>query len=524
MSERTEHKAWAARFQDRVLSDGSLTKHATLNAAAAVADLVARMVVGLLVTPLLVSNLGAFTYGVWQVLQRLLANVAVATGRPGEALKWVVASKQSSTDYEDKRRQVGCALEVWLIFLPVLLVVGGLFSWFLPGWLDTPSAQVTNVRVASAVVVVNFIVLSLAYLPESVLHGENLAYKRLGLSTSVVLVGGVLTALAVVAGAGLIGVAVALLLTTVLSGLVSLRIVGRQVAWFGVARPLRGAVRKFVGLSWWFMLWNLVMQMMRTADIILLGFVGSATLVTGYSLARFIPEAVTLAAATLIFAVMPGLGGLIGAGEQQRAVAIRSETMAFTWLFVAGAGATVLVWERSFLGVWVGDQYYPGLTAMLLIVVMVMQLAIIRTDSNIIDLTLKLPAKVLLGLCSVLLSIVLSWLLLGRYDLGIGGLVAGFILGRLLLTVAYPLMIGRLLFVSVSAQVRGAVRPTAATVVLIAAAAVLSEHLQVGSWLALVAAFFLSFVACTGFAFVAGLSPGHRRALVDRVRRVAQLT
>jgi len=524
MSERTVHRAWAGRIQDRVLSEGSLTKHATLNAVAAVADLVARMVVGLLVTPLLVSHLGAFMYGVWQVLQRLLANAAVATGRPGEALKWVVASKQSSDDHEDKRRQVGCALEVWLIFLPILLVIGGLFSWFLPGWLDTPSSQVTNVRVASAVVVVNFIVLSLAYLPESVLHGENLAYKRLGLSTSVVLAGGVLTALAVVAGTGLIGVAVALLLTTVLSGLVSLRIVGRQVSWFGIARPLRGAVRKFIGLSWWFMLWNLVMQMMRGADIILLGFVGSATLVTGYSLTRFIPEAVTLAAATLIFAVMPGLGGLIGAGEHRRAVAIRAETMAFTWLFVAATGATVLVWERSFLDLWVGDHYYPGLWAMLLIVVMILQLAIIRTDSNIIDLTLQLPAKVLLGLCSVVLSIFLSWLLLGHYDLGISGLVAGFILGRVLLTVAYPLLIGRLLGVAVAAQARGAVRPTAATVLLIGAAAVLSERVRVDSWLALVAGSAASLVACTGFAFVAGLSHGHRHALVGRVRRVAQLT
>ena len=388
MPERSEALPRSRRW-DRLLSDGSLTKRASLSAVVAVADLVARMLVGLLVTPLLVTYLGSFMFGVWQVLQRLLANAAVASGRPGEALKWVLASKQSSTDYEDKRRQVGSALQVWLIFLPLLLVVGAVLSWFLPGWLHTPPGEVATVRTASAIVVLNFIVLSLAYLPESVLHGENLAYKRLGLSTAVVLVGGVLTAGAVVLGFGLVGVAVALLLTTLLSGAVYLRIVRQQVPWFGVARPERGAVRSFLGLSWWFMLWNFVMQMMRGADIILLGFVGSAGLVTGYSLTRFIPEAVTLAAATLIFAVMPGLGGVIGAGEHRRAAEIRSETMVFTWLLVTATGATVLVWERSFLDVWVGDRYYPGLAAMVLIVVMVLQLAIIRTDSNIIDLTLQ---------------------------------------------------------------------------------------------------------------------------------------
>jgi O-antigen/teichoic acid export membrane protein len=512
------------RARNRVLSDGSLTKRASLNAIVAGADLAARMVVGLLVTPLLVTHLGTFLFGAWQVLQRLLANAAVATGRPGEALKWVVASKQASTDYDDKRRQVGSAIEVWLIFLPVLLLVGGLLSWFLPGWLDAPAEQVTTVRVASALVVVNFIAVSLAYLPESVLHGENLAYKRLGLSTGVVLLGGVFTAVAVVLGAGLVGAAAALLLTTVLSGLMYLRIVRQQVAWFGVARPLRGAVRKFVGLSWWFMLWNLVMQMMRGADIILLGFVGSAGLVTGYSLTRFIPEAVTLAAATLIFAVMPGLGGLIGAGHIRRAVDVRSETLTFTWLLVLATGATTLVWQRSFLGLWVGDRYYPGLTAMTLIVVMVLQLAIIRTDSNIIDLTLRLPAKVLLGLASVVLSVGLAWLLLDRFDLGIAGVVGGFVLGRLLLTVAYPVLIGRFLAVRLGAQVRGAVRPVIATVLLLASAGYVSERWHVDSWTGLVFASLCTLTAYTAVGMYAGIPLRRRKALLRRLRRVAQLT
>jgi hypothetical protein len=98
MSDHAGSVSWLVRVRNRVTSDGSLTKRASLNAVVAVADLGGRMVVNLLVTPLLVSSLGAFLFGVWQVLQRLLANVAVATGRPGEALKWVLASTQSSTD------------------------------------------------------------------------------------------------------------------------------------------------------------------------------------------------------------------------------------------------------------------------------------------------------------------------------------------------------------------------------------------------------------------------------------------
>jgi hypothetical protein len=161
---------------------------------------------------------------------------------------------------------------------------------------------------------------------------------------------------------------------------------------------------------------------------------------------------------------------------------------------------------------------------MTLIVVMVLQLALIRTDSNIIDLTLKLPAKVLLGLGSVVVSVVLAWLFLGVYDLGISGLVAGFIIGRLILTVAYPLMIGRMLDIAASSQLRGAVRPTLTTVVLLAGGAALADRLHVGSWLALVAACGVTLVACTAVVLVAGVPAARRHALINRLRRVAQLT
>jgi O-antigen/teichoic acid export membrane protein len=513
-----------ARVTAKVSSDGSLTKRASLNAVVAFADFGARIIVGLIVTPVLVRGLGSFLFGVWQVLQRLLGHAAVASGRPGEALKWVVAHEQSSTDYEEKRRQVGSAIVVWLIFLPVLTVLGAILSWFTPGWLNVPDASVTTVRVAAGVVAANFIVISLAYLPESVLHGENLAYKRLGRSTLMVFVGGGLTVLALALHTGIVGVAVAAVATTLLTGLMYLHIVRSQVPWFGVARPTRARVRRFVGLSWWFMVWNFVMQLMRSADFIVLGLAGSATLVTGYSLTRYIPDAVTMAAATMIFAAMPGLGGLIGAGDVERATGIRNETMSLTWLLTTAAGATMLVWERPFLDLWVGDKYYPGTTAMVLIVVMITQFAVIRTDSNIIDVTLEVRDKVLLGLLSAGVSVGIAIALLHTMTSPVTAIVAGFIIGRLILSVAYPLLIGRLLSVAPRRQLAAAVRPALATCALFALGAVLGRALGAVSWLTLVGGSIATAVAATVVAFAAGLPRGQRRLLVSRIRRVMQLT
>jgi O-antigen/teichoic acid export membrane protein len=519
-----EPKGRFGRAVARVVSDGSLTKKASLNAAASTAEQVARIAAGLIISPILLTRLGDTTYGIWQVLQRLIGHASPASGRPGEALKWTIAHEQRSTDYDFKRRQVGNALAVWVLFLPLLLAIGGVLAWVSPIWLHVAPADYGTVRVAAAILVLDAVLFSLLYLPQSVLQGENLGYKRLGLSVLLVFVSKTLLVVAVFMGYGIGGLAVATTIATVLWGVTYVFIVRSRVEWFGIARPSLAEVGRFVRLSWWFLLWNLVMVIMLASDVVVLGVVESPALVTTYTLAKYIPQAITVAVATVIVSIMPGLGGLIGAGELARADRIRKETMSSIWLFTIVAGTTVLVWEESFLRLWVGERYYPGSAAILMIMLMVLQFALIRTDANIIDLTLNLRRKVLLGALSAVLSVGLAWLFLGPMDMGIIGLALGFIVGRTIQSISYPWMIGRLLGISIERQLRGIVRPALATGVLFAAASVLGAAAHAGSWLTLVLYAGVSAGVVAILAFFAGLPAEARQLLWHRFRKVVRLT
>ena len=77
--------------------------------------------------------------------------------------------------------------------------------------------------------------------------------------------------------------------------------------------------------------------------------------------------------------------------------------MSMIWLFTVICAGTVLVWQESFLGLWVVHAITRE-PVMLAIVLMVLQFALIRTDANIIDLTLSLQRKVVLGIVSAALS------------------------------------------------------------------------------------------------------------------------
>ena len=123
------------------------------------------------------------------------------------------------------------------------------------------------------------------------------------------------------------------------------------------------------------------------------------------------------------------------------------------------AGAGVLFLEESFLRLWVPQVDPPSALPTFLIVLMVVQLTFIRVDSNIIDLTLNIRRKVLLGLLSGGLcpsawrgcwwsaTTSASWVV-----------AIGFIAGRAVQSISYPLMIGRILTIPTSAQVAAMLR------------------------------------------------------------------
>jgi hypothetical protein len=196
--------------------------------------------------------------------------------------------------------------------------------------------------------------------------------------------------------------------------------------------------------------------------------------------------------------------------------------MVLSWIVSIVAATTAIVWLPDFLRLWVGSKYDAGTTATVLICIMVLQLALIRVDSNVIDLTLRIRGKVLLGIFSVALSVGLALLLVGPAQLGIVGLVIGFVLGRLVLSVAYPVLVGRLLHFPVAAQLRGAWRPALTSVAMVAAAAYARGQVEAGGWVSLLALGSVTTVLTLGLAYGCGLSTGQRRQVRRRLGKVAR--
>jgi hypothetical protein len=181
------------------------------------------------------------------------------------------------------------------------------------------------------------------------------------------------------------------------------------------------------------------------------------------------------------------------------------------------------LWNRTFIGLWVGTDHYAGTLPNLVIVIAAMQLAFIRSDGNVIDLTLRMSQKVLLGLLSVGISIAAAALLVGYFRQGIVGLCLGIMAGRLIINIGYPVLISKFLHAPLTSQLGGLVRPLLVTALFFAIAGALGSVLT-SSWSGIRGwmLFVLSAAATGGLvimlSFYAGLSLDQRKAMARRVR------
>lgn len=495
----------------------TLTHRASLTAVASLLDYGVKAAVQLVITPILVGGLGRSLYGMWEMLGRLIGYMSAADGRPSDALRLLIAHQQGAED-TIKRRSVGAALAVWVLMLPLVAVVGGALVWLAPAITHAPPALHAAVRLTCALLVLSFLFTGLATVPESVLRGMNLGYKQMGLQAGLSILLGVLAAWAVKSGLGLPGMGASQIARAVIAGVVFWILVRTYVPWFKVGKPTRDAIKSLFGMSVWLSVGDLVAKLLLASDVLILGWVISPAAVTTYVLTGY---AARTGLGVFVFtagAAMPGLGGMLGEKKFAGAVKIRHELRMLTWLFTTVIGATILVWNHSFLHLWVGSVNYAGPWVDLLIVCIALQTAFIRTDSYIIDAALRPRARVMVGAITVVATLALGILL--THALGIVGICLGLLAGRAIQSVSYPLIVHSCLQKPKQSMAErlAALRMALMTALLFAAATLAGRTIVAPSWPVWIGGVALSLAFFAAVTLFLGPTPGDRRVIIGRVR------
>lgn len=506
----------------RKAKERNLTQSTFLNAASSLLNYGTGMLVAFLLNPLLLSILGPGLFGTWKICQRLLTYVSAADGRASQALKWTIANRRSVSDYDQKQREIGCAIVVWLRFLPIMLLAGGLLAWFSPWFIhELPAEHFIIARLTCSILVLNLMLFPLRSIPESVLVGMNLGYRTTWINGLGNLLGGSLMGVAAWVGWGLIGLATALLAASLFRGVAILFLARKHLPWLAARKPGKGEVGDFFNFSIWVLAWTFINKFLLASDIIILGLVSSATLVASYTLTFYVIQTSINLSAILVSSGMPGMGDIVGRGEYEKAAKVRSEIMTISWLLAVIIGSMVLLWNRSFITLWVGAEFFVGFGQNFLMVLLMTQLIFIRNDAFIVDVTLNMKTKVLWGALSTVVGLALAFLLGIHLGSPIVGVLAGLMGGRLILSILYPVLVGRHLKAKVFKVTPGFIRAGGVMVVLYGIACYCAPLIKVSSWLLLLVlggfTFFLIFVV----AFTLGLNRMQRDQIISRARQLS---
>ena len=126
------------------------------------------------------------------------------------------------------------------------------------------------------------------------------------------------------------------------------------------------------------------------------------------------------------------------------------------------------------------------------------------------------------GAISAIVSIIIAAILVKVFDLGIVGVCVGLIIGRSILSITFPKIIGRFLNISLQYQLKSILRPAFVSAALFAFAIFLNKltlSIQLSGikgWVLLIIAVFITACFILFLAFIAGLSSNQQQRVLSR--------
>jgi O-antigen/teichoic acid export membrane protein len=354
-------------------------------------------ILGVVVSPILLHTLGTTNFGAWKAMQRLL-DVGASAGNGGaiQSLKWVIAYRSQNATDGEKRRDLGAALKVLLLWSPVLIVMTATTVLLLPRLIRDVNDD-GMLRLAGTILGLNVLLMSFVAIPDAVLFGTNQGFRSTNISTTVIALNNVGMVVAALMDLGPPGLAIVLTLGTVLNGILTFVVARRRVPWWGFGKPTRAETRRLSRFSGWIYVWNVVGRVSDATEVILFSAFAGAAVVSAFT---FTSYAVLLAAQFCWLtssALAPQLGAYVGKGDWFGAQKVARQMRELCLALATGAGSLILLLNEAFVGIWVGQEQFMGQGVNVLMVVAFIQYVMIFTDSKIQDTGLRIKGKVLLG-------------------------------------------------------------------------------------------------------------------------------
>lgn len=342
----------------------SRTRKALITAGFSYTQFALAMVSGILLIPLILSHLGAKTYGLWLASGELLAYTSVLDLGVFTVLPWMIAEADGRGDRDAIRHLITRGIFVGLI---VGAALGGMcvLSWsFLPSLLRLTEADYAALKGPLTLLVTTTALVYPLRVFNAVLVGLQDAAFNGTLAVAQLALNIILTCVLLFNGYGLYSLAVATAFPGLFMGIAGLwriRFIApdllRGWSWprlTGITSLFGGSVGTWLGGFGW--------QLVAASNSLVIAYLGHPEWIPVYACTAKLSQLLLQVSWLLPDSGLVGLAQLHGEGSHERVRRIVG-TMLRLHLVLSGATACViLALNPTFVRLWVGPSFFGGVT------------------------------------------------------------------------------------------------------------------------------------------------------------------
>ncbi|CAN5682587.1 oligosaccharide flippase family protein [soil metagenome] len=319
----------------------------------------ALLVITFLLTPYILGHVGPSGYGLWILVGSVVAYGDLLDLGIGSAVIKYVAEFRARGDPNSAKGLLATALWLYLALGLLMVLASIVLALVITDLIGIEPDQAPTARVLVILMGVNVGVTIAAAPAMSVLGG----LQRFDLHNAVKTGGAIVWALGTVvvldAGWGIVGMVALTIPVTLLSRVVSLRLI-RRVAPdlpFGYSGASTAVARKILGFSVAVFATQLSRLLQNRSDEIIVGIYLTVAAVTPYALARRLSEVTHLLTAEVVRGALPAASELDAGSDTRRLQLLYVVGTRVTIAISLPLAAIVIMLGREILQAWVGPGY-----------------------------------------------------------------------------------------------------------------------------------------------------------------------
>lgn len=316
-------------------------------------------VTGLFLSPFVVRQLGAESYGLWTIIGSLTGSLGLFDLGLRSAAVRFISRYHARGDHEEASKVAGHLLVLFSLTAACVLATGAVLVWRLEAAFNLPASLVLPGRVALAMSVVSLAI----GLVNSVAGGVLIAMERLDtqgfsdMAFELLRVSAVLLVLG--AGGGLVGLAaIGLTLSALRFGV--LRWLAKrtypELRWVP-RRPDKASLKTILDVSLFSTLIYTSVTLSNQAGTLIIGAMLPLTLAAQYAIGATLPVYAALLNRPVAQTVHPRASRLEAAGDAQGLRQLILGTGKISSLVLLPMALTFIIRGESFIGIWQGEAF-----------------------------------------------------------------------------------------------------------------------------------------------------------------------